>query len=401
MRGCANCPGRLAGMAAVLRCLVALLLWSGLSAFAHAAEPARPDIRTTGAPAVLFDPARDGCDGNDVPDAPARLFRNAAGAIVLFGLHYTNHALVGPSLEALKIVCYPALPSHGNADPAAYDDKSWMAATWTRDGRVVDGLVHHEYQADSHPGRCRFPLYMQCWFNTVLSVRSGDGGASFAKAAHPVVASAPFPQDVDQGRHRGFFNPSNIVSDGRFFYALIATTGWDGQDGGVCLFRTDDPDKPETWRAFDGTAFTVQYADPYRAAADRRTRSCMTLAPFPAPVGSVVRQRDTGVWLAVFQAQRDQGRFPVSGFYAATSRDLVHWSEPRLLLAGTTNYEDPCGSGGRLIAYPSLVDPAATGRNFDDVGTTAQLLYARLKVEGCTITSDRVLVRQAVTIAGP
>ena len=387
-----------------MRWMRKILAAVALSAFALPVAPARaveapkPNVSLASTPSVLFSPTRDGCDGNDVPDAPARMFRDADGSLVLFGLHYTNHYLRGPSLDVLKIVCRSALLSKGAEDPAAYDDKSWIAATWTTDGRLIDGLVHHEYQADGHPGRCRFPTYMQCWFNTVVAVRSADGGASFARTATPVVASAPFPQSVDQGRHRGFFNPSNIFSDGKFAYFMASTTGWSGQEGGVCLFRTATPDVSTSWRAYDGTQFTVRYTDPYSAKTVSFPKPCRTLAPFPAPVGSVVRQRGTGLWLAVFQAAGNGREFPMSGIYAAGSRDLLHWSDPRLVLPGVTNYEDPCRSGGRIIAYPALVDPTATGRNFDDVGSAAILLYASMRVEGCTITSDRVLMRQPVRI---
>jgi hypothetical protein len=239
---------------------------------------------------------------------------------------------------------------------------------------------------------------MPCWYNTVLAARSTDSGADFSKAAQPVVASAPFAQDVEQGRHRGFFNPSNIVSDGRFFYFLASTTGWTGQDNGVCLFRTANPDDPTSWRAYDGTAFTLRFVDPYRNPRSTEPRPCMPLKPFPAPVGSVVRQREAGAWLAVFQASKNTEDFSVSGFYTAASRDLVHWSAPRLLIAGSTNYDDPCRSGGRMIAYPSMMDPQARGRNFDDVGPEADLFFASLAVEGCVITGNRILMRQPVAI---
>ena len=377
--------------------IVALLAATAPAVLA-ANTPPVPDVRLAGPARLVFDPARDGCDGNDVPDAPARAFRRADGSIVLFGLHYTNHPLVGPSLDALKVSCHSALESHGNPDPAAYDDRSWIAATWSKDGHVVDGLVHHEFQANEHPGRCRFPTYMQCWFNTVLAVRSEDGGADFAKLKAPVVASAPFRQEAEQGRHRGFFNPSNIVSDGVFFYMLASTTGWTGQDGGVCLFRTQDPDRPGSWRAYDGTGFTARFGDPYQAAAPRLSQSCTVVTPFPAPVGGLVRQRGTGVWFAVFQAAASAGVFPVSGLYVAASRDLLHWSAPRLLVTGSTNYDDPCRSGGQMLAYPTLIDPAATGRNFDDVGTTAHLFFAKLRVDKCSITGDRVMLHQPVTL---
>lgn len=375
-----------------------LMMFAAPVVYGAPIDPPRPDVRLVGAASVMFDPARNGCDGNDVPDAPVRAFRRADGAMVLFGLHYTNHALVGPSLDTLRISCRSAFQAHENADPATYDDRSWIAAVSTRDGRIVDALLHHEFQANEHPGRCRFPTYMQCWFNTVLAVRSTDGGATFTKLAAPVVASAPFRQDAEQGRHRGFFNPSNIVSDGVFSYMFASTTGWAGQDGGVCLFRTDDPDRPGSWRAWDGTSFSVRFADPYKMTPARPEAHCAIIAPFPAPVGGIVRQRGSGVWFAVFQASASAGVFPVAGFYVAASRDLKHWSVPRLLLAGATNYDDPCKAGARMLAYPALLDPDADGRNFDNAGATAELVFASLRVDKCAITSDRVMLRQPVTL---
>ena len=61
-----------------------------------------------------------------------------------------------------------------------------------------------------------------------------------AKTAAPpvVVAAAPFRQDFEQGRHRGFFNPSNILHAGGYWYMMTNTTGGAGQAQGLCLFRT-------------------------------------------------------------------------------------------------------------------------------------------------------------------
>ena len=106
--------------------------------------------------------------------------------------------------------------------------------------------------------------------------------------------------------------------------------------------------------------------------------------------------RGTGTWIAVFQASRG-GPFPEPGFYATSSRDLLTWDVPRLVLPGKTLYDDPCGAGS-LIAYPALIDREARGRNFDDVGDRAELTYATLKVEGCAITSERDLVRRTVAL---
>ncbi len=365
---------------------------------ARAEDDQRLRVALTSPPEVVFAAPRDGCDPDDVPDAPVRAYRDAAGGIVMFGLHYDNRALKGPSFGSLRIDCHIVYPSHGDPDPAHYDDRSWIAATWTGDGRQVSALIHHEYQANAHPGRCRFPDYMQCWFNTVLEAGSSDGGDDFRRPAG-VVASAPFRQDQDQGRHRGFFNPSNIVSDGRYVYFMASTTGWaeGDQAGGVCLFRSDRPQDPGSWRAWDGQAYDVRYTDPYRTSP--HAAPCAVISPFPAPVGSIVRVEPGGLWLAVFQAKADAGVFPVSGFYTATSRDLLHWGAPRLLMPGPTLYDDACTAGGPLISYPVLLDPSSSSRNFDRTGFSPDLYYDVLITEGCTVTGRRTLVRRGVTIS--
>jgi hypothetical protein len=385
-------------MLALLRSVAAALAYlTLLGGSASAAEPPIAVVTVVGPAEVAFSAKRDACDGNDVPDAPLRAFRDADGQVVAFGLHYVNRALRGASLDALKIDCRVVLDSGANPDPAAYDEHSWITATWTDDGARVQALVHHEYQAHAHPGRCKFKDYMACWTNTVLAFASNDGGKSFPRPQPPrVVAGFPFKQDIDQGRHRGFFNPSNIFADGPHRYFFAATTGWAGQPSGACLFRSQNPADPASWRAFDGKGFTVAYRDPYRDKAPP-PQACKPIAPFPAPVGAVVRHRGSGAFVAVFQAKADGRAFPQSGFYATASRDLIAWDAPRLVLAGKTLYDDPCGAGS-LISYPSLVDGEATGRNFDDVGDAAHLYFATLKVEGCAVTSHRDLLRRRVAI---
>lgn len=384
-------PPRLASAVA------ALTLTALASVDLRAAEPPLAAVTPVGPVETVFDPKRDACDGDDVPDTAARAFRDGDGQVVLFAMHTLNRALRGPDLKSLKIDCRSPLASGGKADPALYDDASWIAATWTEDGRRVAALIHHEFQANTHEGACRFKVYLACWYNTIVGAGSADGGRSFERATPPaVMAAAPFRQDVGQGRHRGFFNPSNIVGDGPERYVLSSTTGWAGQDSGPCLFRTRTPFDPASWRAYDGSAFTSRFGDPYRSEA--KPKPCLSIRPFPAPVGSVARHRASGAWLAVFQAKADGGEFPEPGIYATASRDLIRWDKPRLVLAGATLYDDPCGASGRMIAYPSLIDPRSERRNFDDVGDTADLYYSDIRVEGCAITSDRVLRRRPVAI---
>lgn len=355
-------------------------------------------VAITGAASAVFDSTHDGCEADDFPDINPRAFRDASGQIVMFALHDVNRALRGPDFAHLKIDCHVALGSPFDPDPAHYADRNFIAATWTRDGRAVGALVHHEYHADDFH-RCRAVGDLACWYNTILDYRSSDGGRDFSRARPPVVAAAPFRQDVEQGRHRGFFNPSNIVTDAGHLYALISTTGWAGQPYGNCLFRTDGPETPGSWRAYDGSRFSIRYEDPYTAKAPR-PKPCQTIGPFTFPVGSIVRHRPSNSWIALFQASAGRA-FPLDGVYYATSRDLLHWSDPRILLAAKTLYDDLCTAGPSIVNYPAMLDPRPRSRNFDEVGDHPDLFLTTIRVENCQ-TGARKLVREELTITqGP
>lgn len=386
--------GQLVRVASVLGWLAASL------APAPAQPTAEPGLKLTlgAGTELVFNPKRDRCDGHDVPDAPLRAFRDAEGKTVAFGLHFVNRALRGDSLDRIKIDCQVVLNSKHLADPAAYDDYNWITATWTEDGRTIDAIIHHEYHGNEHAGRCAFKEMMKCWYNTLIGYRSTDGGASFVRAGkQPVVAAAAFTQDQNQGRHRGFFNPSNIVAMGQHRYFLASNTGWDGQAFGVCVFRTQTPGDPTSWRAWDGKDFSRRYGDPYGPSGTNTGKPCVPVQPFQAPVGSIVKH-SSGQFLAVYQAWKDDRFHPLAGIYYATSRNLTEWSTPRLLLAGATNYDDPCKTPGPLMGYPSLIDPRSKARNYDETGDNAQLYYVSLETKGCQITSNRDLLRRPVKI---
>jgi hypothetical protein len=374
----------------------ALVMLAELCILATAAQAQDVRLAVTGQREILFDSSRDGCEPIDMPDINPRAFRDDKGHVAVFALHFVNRAFRGPDLDHLKLDCSVVLPSHFDPDPSHYDDRNYITATWTTDGSRITALVHHEYHADDHKN-CAGKTDLACWYNSVLAYHSSDAGHSFTKDHPLVVASAPFGQEIEQGRHRGFFNPSNIFSDGTYEYFFAATTGWQGQPFGACLFRSDRPTDPASWRAFDGQAFSIRYADPYTVKISA-PKACAPISPFVFPVGAVVRDLKTGLWIAVFQAARNEGAFPVDGFYDATSRDLLHWGPPRLLVAGKTLFSDLCAAGPSIIAYPSVLDPQAKGRNFDNIGDDAYLYYTLIKIDHCA-TGQRLLVREKLAIS--
>jgi hypothetical protein len=384
--------------------LVLTLIWFAPFDRAHAIE-SELSVSLQGRPELVYDPKRDACAPDDIPDVNARAFRAADGRVTLTALHFVNRALRGPDLDHLKIDCNVILNSGQSSDPAKYDGRRFITGLWSDDGNHVAALVHNEYHAHHFAGRCAFKEDLPCWYNTILSFRSDDAGQTFAKSSPLVVAAAPFRQEVEQGRHRGFFNPSNIFAHGAYKYALISTTGWNGQPYGACLFRNGNPLNSAGWRAYDGTAFSIRYDDSY-AGKGRAALACAPIAPFGFPVGAVVRHRASGTFIAIWEAPKNESDRPVDGFYTATSRDLLNWGAPRLLVAGRTMMGAACSEdggerNGSVIAYPSILDTKAEGRNFDDVGDIAWLYYAAIEVEGCTPGAKRVLLRQRLSIDAP
>jgi hypothetical protein len=234
-----------------------------------------------------------------------------------------------------------------------------------------------------------------CWYNAILAYRSSDSGETFTRSKPLVVAAAPFTQDVGQGRHRGFFNPSNIFSDGHYEYFFAATTGWDGQPFGACLFRSATPLDSGSWRAYDGHSFDVHYVDPYRQSA-AGTKPCARIEPFRFPVGAVVRDRKNNIWIAVFEARSNADVIPIDGIYYATARDLLHWSLPHLLRAGPTLASDLCATNN-VVSYPSILADDAVGRNFDNFGSDPFLYFTVIATDNCR-TGTRLLMRQRLEV---
>jgi hypothetical protein len=111
-------------------------------------------VRPTGGYVVVFRKSTDGCGRGDIPDAPARALRAADGSVVLFAASQKNRALRGANLLSARPDCTVVFAGKWAADPAAYDDRLWLASTWTNDGTNIIALVHSEYQVNHHPGQC-------------------------------------------------------------------------------------------------------------------------------------------------------------------------------------------------------------------------------------------------------
>lgn len=374
----------------MLACAVAFFVGS----YAHAAEPVvlplKADIIVTGRESIIFSHKRDKCRPDTIPDAPARAVRKNVNKILLFATDTHNFELTSPTAQNWKVVCTSTLASPHNEDPMAYDDNLWLAAFWNTKKNIINSLVHDEYHAEKHPGRCKFTDHIACWYNAITLARSIDGGKSFTQAVPPIVVAAPpFKQENYQGRRRGFFNPSNIIEVGNYWYSFIFTTGWEGQPSGTCIFRTENIDVGDIWRAYDGNDFEAVFSDPYRSSSAGSSPHCNVVSEHS--LSSVVKHRLSNSFIATFIRNHDE-MFFVS---AMISSDLIHWTAPTDILKIGSIGDKSCELG---YAYPVLIDFDAPGSNFDSIGGTASLIMTKFNLDHCHATLDRDLVSVPVEI---
>lgn len=344
----------------------------------------RFQLRVAGPEEIVFAWSRDACSPTDIPDAPARAFRDAAGRVHLIASHDTVRLMVGPNLDRLERDCKIVMQSHRDPDPARFDDREWISAVYTPDGKTVYALVHDEYQGHTRPGRCPSGEYHECWYNALTLAVSKDGGASFVHAEPPghLVAAIPHPYRPGGGP-AGVFSPTNIVRDpgDGYFYALFRTIPYRGRLRGTSIMRTDDLADPKSWRAWNGRRFEVRFTDPYRTRSnDRRKHVPVPLTGLRGVqvVSSLTYNTHRERYLVIGMGRR---RDPAtgdteSGLYYALSDDLLRWTPAEMLLAAELPRTHEAGDPDP-IAYPSAVDPDSPSRNFETTDGRFYVYFTR------------------------
>ena len=357
-------------------------------------------IEVIGEEELVFDYDRDACEELDFPDAPARAIR-IGDRTRLYAPHFINRSMFGSSLDDLVQDCVVNYEGSQSADPAEYDDLSWIVAPYVVDEQTVISLIHTEYQGHRHKGRCSSPSYHQCWMNSISVVPSIDGGRTFErpKAEERLVAMLPYQYDGDAGKTTGYMNPSNIIrKDGAFFFLAYAAS-YGHQKSGNCIFRADHPAKAKNWRAWDGKSFSVEFRNPYaQAVGDPAAHICEPVSPLilTGPIMSVTYHEKSGFYVALFFNRDRQGDLIAQ---SAFSRNLVNWSSGEIIFNLGANKSKPCDS--RNYAYPSLLDRNSRSANFETISDTPDLYLTRTVVKDCKKTAKRDLVRYRLKIGIP
>jgi hypothetical protein len=352
-------------------------------------------VAFVGSPQPVFD-SLSGCETIDIPDASARAFRDDHGVVHLIATHFVARAMLGSNLDAVKHDCHVIYRSPQDSDPAHFQYDNWLYSFYTIDGRRIAALVHSEYHGEATRGGCATPAAAtNCWWNTVSFAQSFDGGNTFAEPPPPrnLVASLPYPYLVgNQAGAYGYYQPTNILKVGAFYYAMINDWPYKAQKYGPCLMRTQSLFDASSWRAWDGNDFTIRFVNPYaETPKDPNQHVC---EPVLAGVAdSLVQVQRTGTFI-VTQITPDS-RFGPPGMYVTGSRDLIHWSKPTLI-AKLTDLATTDGPGSWNYAYSSILDPKSKDRNFSVISETPFLYYVRLDRDHAPYA--RVLFRRPISL---
>ena len=259
---------------------------------------------------------------------------------------------------------------------------------------------------------------------------SKDSGRHWSHLHPPpqhLVAAVPYPYD---GSHLwfGWGDTAGILQSPRdgYYYTIAhnrATINL--QVNGSCLMRTKDLYDVKSWRGWNGSEFSVSFSNPYEpATGDTFQHVCQVLEggeqglprgqhSHPMVVQGLVWSSFLRKHIAVlWNTGHDPTVCGGAPFLFALSDDLLTWSEaaalpmPPGLPNGTKSGQYPiqvhqftpvfglhittCGImvlllGAGSLAYPSLLDPSSTSRNFDVVGQTPSLYFGLANPAGTSL----------------
>ena len=362
-----------------------LLFVAFISSFSINSQVIYPGTPTVGTQEIVFDYSVDKCNTIDIPDVPARAFRDATGTINLIASHYTNWRMTGSDFSSLSKDCNPVLSSDLDTDPSKFNNNEWIVSTYTLDGTTVHALIHDEYVPCGN--------WNNCWYNAITYASSTDGGQTYTHSTAPshLVAASPY-QSPYPTTHTpfGIFGGSNIIEKDGYYYKMVQLETHLLQDWGAGLMRTNDLSDPTSWRGWDGTGFNVVFVNPYTATGYDPADKVLTPVSrdqIGKMCASLTYNTYFGKYMVVDYTVGEVNGTLKYGFYYSLSDDLITWSNKRLILQTTSTW----AAGGSN--YPSIIDHNDVSRNFEQAGQTCYLYYTKWN----SGTYDRDLIRIPVT----
>jgi hypothetical protein len=251
------------------------------------------------------------------PDETLSVFRTPTGWRMLMAAGVRSVLLEGPSIEALAGPRDILLPGKAGAFDNGY---AGISAVWRTGAGELLAIYHAEDHEGIQPNDAGIPGF---YCQVALAV-SKDDGATFEKRG-PIVSGQL--RKVAGGRFdQGLGEPCLVAGpEGKYLYLYYSSHERIGGRGvQICLARCrlEDAAKPGAWsKYFDGG-----FSEPGLGGRDTPVMTSgaeQTDALFPHVVYLPAFQRFVMIFCVNAWNEGDQPQR--SGFYAAFSKDGVHW----------------------------------------------------------------------------
>jgi hypothetical protein len=195
------------------------------------------------------------------------------------------------------------------------------------------------------------------------------------------------------------FSPSNIIRrDDGYYYVMSRAEQYGRQKRGACLLRTDDLAAPDSWRAWDGSDFSVRFADPYVGQPEPSEHVCEPVSP--DEIFNMHESLTYNTYLekyllvGVAPGRTTAGR-ETYGIHYSVSDDLRNWTQRKLIREVEAPGTFKCGDLNPIL-YPSIIDPESDSRNFETSGRRPFMYFTRFHYQDCVQGPNRDLVRVRV-----
>ena len=335
-----------------------------------------------GSAETVFHYTTDHCDPYEIPDAPARAFRDAQGTVNLVVGIDTTRRWVGASLDSVVHQCPVVYDSHRDIQQMNSRYREWFLAPYTVDGLHVYTIIHNEWYGNLIAGsQCGADDQVNGWVNASTLAASHDGGATFIQPSDYIIRfsttpfSPSFPCTAAHPTRYGYdlFGTNIVAKDGYYyrFADYISDPGTPFRHD-ECLMRTQDVSSASAWETWMGNDYIKS-----------KTTPCQAVANLSTNIWSLTYNTYLHLYVAVGGGSADW--IDPGEFFFQTSPDLMTWSSP-VNITGIDSIH--------VLEYPSLIDPADTSRNFENTGQMPYLYYSRVNKDG-----TRDLVRAQVKFA--
>ncbi len=346
-----------------------------------------PSFYLVGNEELVFDWSTQHCEELDIPDIPAHAFRDAEGVVNLISSHITTRRLIGNSLNSVArdpvSGCEPVMTSTRNISYSDYRYNEWLSSTYTLDGQTIVGLIHNEWYGNLiHSPGCIGD--QDCWVNAITMVTSSDRGAhyshptSYKVLVPPVNWSTSYPIPTIYGN----FTPSNIFQMGNYYYTMFQSEivpNTPDSDSGACLMRTNTLMDSLAWEVWTLSGWNTSETAVCKVIDRPNIEKMHESITYNTYLGAYV--------LVGYKFHHGPENNQIGVFYSLSS-DLFNWTE-------STKVFDDDIDGDNIpdsqYAYPSLLDPEDTTRNFENTGQEAYIYFVRFNGG-----LDRDLLRQKI-----